>query len=69
MIFYKNILGKMSDAGYNTNRLRCEHILSESAIARLRHNEPINICTLDLACKERNGTAGKVKRYEKNSIG
>lgn len=51
MIFYKNILGKLAYAGYNTNRLRQEHILSESAINRLRHNEPINICTLDLACK------------------
>ena len=56
-IKYKiNILSALKNAGYNTNRIRKEHILAEGTIQRLRHGEMVSlenigkICTL-LGCQ------------------
>ena len=51
MIIYKDILSKLSLAGYNTTRLRREKILPESVITRIRHNESISIDSLNTICK------------------
>ena len=51
MIIYKDILKKLSDAGYNTNRLRKEKLLSEGTIQRLREGKSITMDTLDVICQ------------------
>lgn len=51
MIVYKDILSKLKQAGYNTTRLRKEKLLPESVISRLRHNQSINIDSLDSICR------------------
>ena len=51
MIVYKNILGKLADAGYNTTRIRREKILSESTLTQLRNNKRISTDTLDTVCR------------------
>lgn len=51
MIVYKDILYKLKQAGYNTTRLRREKLLPESVISRLRHNQPINMDSLDSICR------------------
>lgn len=51
MIIYKDILGKLDNAGYTTYRLRKEKILSESTLTRIRNNQGINVDTLYTICR------------------
>lgn len=50
MIIYKDILHQLKEAGFNTNYLRKEKILSESTIQRLREGKPITTDTIDKIC-------------------
>lgn len=50
MIIYKDILQKLKDTGYNTNRIRKEKILSEGTLQRLRDGRPITTETIDVIC-------------------
>lgn len=50
MIIYKDILNKLKEAGYNTNRLRKEKLLPESTLMRLRNGGTINTDTIDKIC-------------------
>lgn len=51
MLKYKiNVLEELKSAGYNTNRLRSEKILSESTIQKLRHGILISIVSLERIC-------------------
>ena len=50
MIIYKDILKKLSNAGYNTNRLRKERLLSESTIQGIREGKPLTAKTIDTVC-------------------
>lgn len=51
MIIYKDILGKLKAAGYNTTRIRKEKLISEKTLQHIRHNEPINTTTIDIICE------------------
>lgn len=50
MIIYKDILQKLKDLGYNTNRIRKEGLLSEGTLQRLRDGRPITTKTIDIIC-------------------
>ena len=50
LFIYKNILGQLKEAGYNTNRLRKEKILSESVIQSLRDESSITLKNLNIIC-------------------
>lgn len=50
MIIYKDILQKLKEAGYNTNRIRKESLLSEGTLQRLREGRPITTETIDTIC-------------------
>lgn len=50
MIIYKDILKKLKDAGYNTNRLRKEKLLPESTLTRIRKGGILNTDTIDRIC-------------------
>ena len=50
-IIYKiDILAALKDAGYNTNRLRKEKLLSESVIQGLRENRYITLTNISTIC-------------------
>lgn len=51
MIVYKDILTKLSEAGYNTTTIRKEKILSESTLTKIRNNEPIRLDSLEVISK------------------
>ncbi len=51
MIVYKDILSKLSEAGYNTTTIRKEKILSESTLTKIRKNEPIRLDSLEVISK------------------
>ncbi|MBO7691612.1 MAG: helix-turn-helix domain-containing protein [Methanobrevibacter sp.] len=46
IIKYNNLLEKLADAGYNTSRIRKEHILPEATMTNIRNNRDINLRTL-----------------------
>ena len=41
----------LKDNGFNTNKLRKEKLLSEGAIQRLRHSEPVSWSNIEQLCK------------------
>ena len=51
MVVYKDVLGALKRAGYSSTRLREEQLLSQSTLQRIRHNEPINLTTLETVCR------------------
>lgn len=51
MIIYNDIIQKLSDAGYNTTRIRKENILPQSTLQRLRDGKPITTDTIDKICE------------------
>lgn len=46
----KDILGLLKEKGYNTTRLRKEHILSERTLTCIRKGASIHLSTLDRLC-------------------
>ena len=45
-----NVLEELKKYGYNTNRLRKEHLLSEATIQSLRKGDTVGIKSLDAIC-------------------
>ena len=51
MLKYKiDVIQELKKKGYNTNKMRKEKLLSESAIQRLRRKEPIQWSNIDKIC-------------------
>lgn len=51
MIVYKDILRKLSDAGYSSYVIQKNKIIPNSTLERIRKGSPINTVTLDTLCK------------------
>ncbi len=51
MIIYKDVIQKMTDAGYNVSRIRREKLLSQRTLSNIRHGETINLDSLNVICK------------------
>ena len=51
MFQYKiDILQALKDKGYNTNRIRKEHLLNENALQYIRDNKMLGMKPLDTIC-------------------
>ena len=46
-----DILQALKEKGYNTNRLRKEKLLSEGALQRLRHADPVSWSNIEQLCR------------------
>lgn len=46
-----NVLAALKEKGYNTNRLRKDHLLSEGAIQSLREEKPISWANIEKLCQ------------------
>ena len=65
-IIYKiDILAALKDAGYNTNRLRKEKLLSESTIQKLRSGEGVSWDNLETLCKLLECDISDILEYQK----
>ncbi|MGN0621603.1 MAG: helix-turn-helix domain-containing protein [Porcipelethomonas sp.] len=63
-IKYKiNVLAELKAAGYNTNRLRKEKLLSEGTIQSIREDKIINAANLAKLCKMLNCQPGDIMEY------
>lgn len=67
MIVYKiNVLERLKDAGYNTARLRREHMLGENAIQYLRDDKMVGARALNSICSMLNAQPGDIIEYRKD---
>lgn len=64
-ILYKfDVLQKLKDRGYNTNRLRKEKLLAEGVIQSLRGGNAISFSNLEKLCKLLNCQPGDILVYK-----
>lgn len=64
-IKYKmDVLAKLKAAGYNTNRLRKEKLLSEGTIQNIREGKIVNAANLSKLCQLLNCQPGDILKYE-----
>ena len=63
-IKYKiDVLSNLKAAGYNTNRLRKEKLLSEGTIQNIREGKIVNAANLSKLCKLLNCQPGDIMEY------
>ena len=68
-IVYKvDILASLKEAGFNTNRLRKEKILSEGVIQSLRENKYISLQNISKICELLECQPGDLIEYIKEDI-
>lgn len=64
MIVYKiDVLKELKENGYNTNRLRKEKLLSETAIQSFRTGKMIGIKSLNDVCRLLDMQPGNIIKY------
>lgn len=63
IIYKKDILAALKEAGYNTNRLRKEKLLSEGVIQSLRENKYIALQNISKICELLNCQPGDLLEY------
>lgn len=51
MIVYKDVIKKMTDAGYNVSRIRREKLLSQSTLSTIRRGDTVNLESIDVICR------------------
>ena len=63
MIFKIDVLEALRDAGYNSNRIRIENILSQSTLQKLRHGEPVGWVNIETLCELLHKQPGDILEY------
>ncbi len=58
-----DILAALKAAGYNTNRIRKEQLLSQSTLQKLRNKEPLAWKNIETICKLLNCQPGDIMEY------
>lgn len=51
MRYKVEVLAKMKEAGYNTNRIRKEKIIGESMLQKIRSGQMVSWATLETICE------------------
>ena len=51
MVVYKDILGKLRDAGYSSHRIRELQIIGEGTVQSIREGKPVTLKTMDILCQ------------------
>lgn len=67
MIVYKDILERLTAAGYTTYRIRKEKLIPESTMQKLRTNGAITTDTLDKLCELLNCQPGELLEHRPNT--
>ena len=58
-----DILTALKTAGYNTNRIRKEQLLSQSTLQKLRNKEPLAWKNIETICKLLSCQPGDIMEY------
>lgn len=59
-----DVLKRLKEKGYNTNKLRKEKILSESTIQKFRENKPVSWENLEKLCELLKCQPGDIIEYQ-----
>ena len=51
MIIYKDVIGKLKNAGYNSGKIMSNKLLPQSTMDALRHNKLITLRSVDVICR------------------
>lgn len=68
MIVYKNVLEKLKAAGYSTYALCKNGLISQGVLTKIRHNEPINLSTIDTICRLTKLQPGDLIEYVEDEV-
>lgn len=63
MRFKIDVLEALRDAGYNSNRIRIENILSQSTLQKFRHGEPVGWANIETLCELLHKQPGDLLEY------
>ena len=65
MITFKiDLLPALKEAGYNTNRIRKEHLINEATLQKLRHGKTdLHLSTIDDLCHLLSCQPGDILQY------
>ena len=64
MLVYKiDVIEELKEAGYNTNRIRTERIISESSMTRIRRGEIVAVNVIDRLCELLDCQPGNIIKY------
>lgn len=63
MIVYKDVIGKLKAAGYNSGQIMSNKLLPQSTMDALRHNKPITLRSVDAICKLLGCQPGDILEY------
>lgn len=63
LVYRIKVIDALKAQGYSTYRLRKEGLFSESALQRLRNNEPLSWSNLETLCKLLNVQPNEIIRY------
>ena len=61
--FKIDVLLALKDAGYNTNRIRRENLLSQSTLQKLRDGGQLSWSNIEAICKLLNCQPGDIMEY------
>lgn len=68
MIVYKiDIIKELREAGYNTARIRKEHIISEASLQKIREDKMVALATIDHLCRVLDMQPGNLIKYVPDS--
>ncbi len=64
MLQYKiDVLSALRDVGYNTNRIRQENLLNQSALQYIRNKKPVGPVPLNTLCRLLDCQPGDILEY------
>lgn len=68
MLVYKiDVIEKLKEKGYNTNKIMQEKLISQSAMQKIRKGEMVGIKTLEKVCELTDMQPGSIIKYEKEN--
>lgn len=68
MFVYKiDVIEKLKEKGYNTNRIMQERLISQSAMQKMRKGEVVGIKTLEKICELTDMQPGSIIKYERET--
>ena len=67
MIVYKDILGRLKNAGYSSYALMKKGLIGQATLTSIRNGKPINTATLDVICELLDCQPGDVLEFIPNS--
>lgn len=66
--FKMDIIGALQKAGYNTNRIRQEKLISEATLQNLRHNKSVSWATIETICRLLDCQPGDILEFKENDL-